>query len=55
MTESERVTSAAPQILPPRRRKLVQWNIATLLLLMAVVGVWTEWHLIDVRLLVAVA
>ncbi|MDA1050719.1 MAG: hypothetical protein O3C40_09605 [Planctomycetota bacterium] len=43
MTDSEPVALAAPGIAPLHRRKFLQWNIATLLLLMAVVGVWTAY------------
>ena len=43
MTDSEPVALAAPEIVPRRRNRFLQWNIATLLLLMAVVGVWTGY------------
>src|SRR5688572_12549348 len=43
MTDSEPVVSVEPGIAPRRRRKLLQWNIATLLLLMTAVGVWTSY------------
>ncbi len=43
MTEPEPVASAEPEIAPRRRGRFLQWNIATLLLLMTAVGVWTSY------------
>jgi hypothetical protein len=43
MTDSEPVASVEPEIVPRRRSKLLQWNIATLLLLMTAVGIWTSY------------